>query len=76
MDITSIVGWVVAHGSDLVDVALAVCGVASMITALTPTPKDDALISKARALLDRLSVLTHKDAVGTVKLPLTKSKTA
>lgn len=32
------------------------------------------ILSKARALLDRVAILTAKDADGTVKLPLMKSK--
>lgn len=72
--VAEIVGWLVANVGTLLTIAGAVVGVASMVTALTPSPKDDLFVSKVKGYLDRLSVLTHKDAAGTVKLPLTKSK--
>ena len=42
---------------------------ASLITALTPTPKDDAFVAQ---LMAWLSFLQPKTSVGTVKAPLTK----
>ncbi len=38
-----------------VQALLALCGGAAAITALTPTPKDDAALAKVRSLLDFLA---------------------
>lgn len=61
--------------AEIVKVAGAVVGalipLATVITGLTPTPKDDAVLAK---ILPFLSVVTPKDAPGTFKLPLTPLK--
>lgn len=46
----------------------------SLITALAPVPKAAGALKLVLGLLDRLSVLTHRDAAGTVKWPLAASK--
>lgn len=74
MSVTDILSFVGLHGSTVLDILIAVCGVASMITALTPTPSDDSFVSKVRGFLSRLSVLTHRDEPGTVQLPVTRTK--
>ena len=42
---------------DLFNVATAAVTLASAITALTPTPKDDALVAKAYKLLEYLALV-------------------
>ncbi len=74
MDVTSILGWLVAHVGDLLEIAGAVVGVASLVTGLTASPKDDSIVATVRGVLDRLSILVHHDAVGTLKVPGTASK--
>lgn len=44
--------WIVTHGADLLQAALAVVGAASVVAALTPTPKDDAALAVLRRVLD------------------------
>lgn len=58
----------------LLEVVGATVALASVVTAMTKTPKDDAVVAKIRGWLDRLSVLSYKDAENTVKLIGTKSK--
>ena len=50
-------------------IVAALLPLASLITGLTKTPKDDAVLAK---ILPFLSFLQPKDAPGTLKLPLTK----
>lgn len=76
MDLSQIVGLVLEHGPKVLEIAIAVCGVASLVTGLTKTPGDDKIVGKIRGVLDRLSVLTHKNAKGTLKLPGAKSEKA
>ena len=64
-----ILNWLMDHTSDIVNILLSVLALASLVTGLTSTPKDDKLVSKIRLWVKRLSVLTHKDAPGTFKLP-------
>lgn len=45
----------------------------SLVTALTRYPKAAGALAVAQGVLDRLSVLTHHDAPGTLKLPLLRS---
>jgi hypothetical protein len=47
-----IISWAGQHWGDIVLIGLAVCGVAAHITALTPTPADDKVVAKIRAVLD------------------------
>lgn len=59
------------HWDEILEIIGAALGLASMITALTPTPKDDAVVHK---ILDFFSVLKPFTAKGTLKLPLTRTK--
>ena len=43
-----------------IEVALAVHAAASAITALTPTPKDDAIVAKAYKLIEMLAMVVGK----------------
>jgi len=45
---------------DLFNVATAAVALASAVTAITPTPKDDALVSKAYKLLEYFALVVGK----------------
>jgi len=55
-------------------VLAATLATASIITRVTPTPKDDALLATALRVLGRLSVFEHHDSEKTVKLPGKKTR--
>lgn len=57
---------------DLLAIAMALLTVASLVTALTPSPKDDAIVDKIRRVLAWLSALQPRDSAGRMKLPATK----
>lgn len=44
------------HGGALLDIAFAVISAASLIAALTPTPRDDLLFGKLYKLVDALAL--------------------
>ncbi len=50
-------------------VAGAALAAASIITRVTPTPRDDALLASLLNILGRLSLLEHSDSGRLVKLP-------
>lgn len=60
--------WLTENYQTLIAVLFGVLSVASAITKLTPSPKDDAVVAK---ILAWLSFLQPKGA-GSVKLPLTR----
>jgi hypothetical protein len=66
----AVIGWLVAHWSDLVGVVLGLLAVASVITKLTPSPADDAVVAKIIAFLSFL----RPQGVSGLKLPLTRHK--
>ena len=57
----ALIQWVLANGTDLLTILGGLVTVASIVTKLTPTPMDDALLSKLQKLLRRLSVPGFKD---------------
>jgi hypothetical protein len=57
--------WLLAHHVDLLKIASAIVGTASLVVALLP---ESAAKVRAVAILGRLSVLTHYDSPGTLKL--------
>lgn len=61
--------WLVSNWPVIAQVLGALVGFASVITALTPTPVDDTVLAWVKRILGYFSVLTHKDAPGTVSLP-------
>lgn len=63
--------WILSNWTIVVEVAGLLLTAASTITALTPTPADDAVVAK---LVSFFSFLTHKDAPGTAKLPFVAHK--
>jgi|CXWL01.1.fsa_nt_gi hypothetical protein len=62
----ALVQWVLTNGTDLLTILGGLVTVASIVTKLTPTPMDDALLSKLQKLLRRLSVPGFKDEARTV----------
>ncbi|MCP4238972.1 MAG: hypothetical protein GY772_00225 [bacterium] len=58
--------WLLENWTTVIAAALTV---ATVITRVTPTPRDDAALAKVRALLGRLSMLEHRDTGRMVKLP-------
>lgn len=63
--------WLTNHWGDLLMIAGLLLSAASMITALTPTPADDAVVRK---LLVLISFLQPADADGTLKVPMTEAR--
>ncbi len=57
------------------EVALAAAiALATAITRMTPTPKDDRALSMIRDALGRLSILEHKETGRRFKIPLARTK--
>lgn len=63
---------IVAHWPAILTVLLIV--LPSIATGLSKYPKTKGVGAAIKVLLDRLSVLSHADAAGTFKHPLTRSK--
>jgi len=62
--------WLLEHWASILELVALFMALASAITRLTPTPKDDEWLDKLRRLLGRASLLEHNDnAVQTVKPP-------
>lgn len=78
MDFASVLSWLGENWVVLVAVVYGLLNVANSVTSLTPTDKDDKVVAKIKSVVskvvDFLSVLTKKDATGTLKTPLSTSK--
>lgn len=48
--------WIVANWQGILAAVTGIIAAASAIAALTPTPKDDAILSKIRGLIDLLAL--------------------
>ena len=48
-----LINWVVANWQRLVEVILAIIGLASVIVKITPTTKDDAILQKIKDFLSK-----------------------
>jgi hypothetical protein len=55
-DLIAALGFVIAHVGDILEIALAVIGVASAICALTPTPSDDLFVGKLYRIVELLAL--------------------
>lgn len=62
----NVVAWVVAHWSQIAAAISAALVLASVITAFTPTPKDDEVVRK---IASWLSFLQPRTSAGTLKFP-------
>jgi len=58
--------WLLNNWEMVLGSALAA---ASIITRVTPTPRDDALLASLLNILGRLSLLEHSDSGRSLKLP-------
>lgn len=67
----TLIAWLVANWPVLVGIIGGLLSLASLVTSLTKSPKDDEWVKK---LIGWLSFLTHNDTVGTLKAPLTPTK--
>ena len=66
----TIVSWVAGNWGTIVQILGGLLGVGTLVTGLTPSPKDDALLGKARKFVGKVaSVTTFADAPGTFKVP-------
>lgn len=64
-----ILAFLVANKAVIVGIASGVLGLATLITGLTPSPKDDAVVAKIRDFLARFGFAQYSDAPGSLKLP-------
>ena len=54
----------------IIEIVMGLIAVATVITGMTKSSKDDAILSKIKDWVGRLfSIVTHSDAGGTFKLP-------
>lgn len=53
--------WITDHAGDVFNIVTAVIAVASLIAALTPSPKDDSVISGIRSVVN-IFALNFKNA--------------
>ena len=61
--------WIFTHWGELLAGAGAILAAASFITRLTPSPKDDAAISRLQSLLARISMLNPPHRGQSLKMP-------
>ena len=61
--------WLLTHWGELLAAAGALLAAASFVTALTPSPKDDAALAKVRQVLARLSALEPLQSQRRLKIP-------
>lgn len=52
--------WIIEHKEELVGILTGVVTLASAICALTPTPKDDAIVGKLYKLVEALALNVGK----------------
>lgn len=60
MNIQEIITWLNENSDGLFSVATAIVALASAVSAITPTPKDDKWVGKAYKVLDWLSLNVFK----------------
>ena len=58
--------WILEHWSEVLQIIGSFVAAATIITGLTPTPKDDEWLKK---IVSALSFVTSKDKEGTFKVP-------
>ncbi len=66
---TEIIAFLVEHWGTIATVVGGLLAVASVVTGLTKTTKDDAVVAWIRKAFEFFSVLAPKDAPGTLKAP-------
>ena len=60
--ITNIVGWVIAHGAEIVAAGAAIHVAALAVVNLTATPKDNAVLAKVYGVFEFCAGLISKEA--------------
>ena len=50
-----IISYITANFGTIITIALSVVGTAALIAAVTPTPKDDAIVAQLRKVVDFLA---------------------
>lgn len=48
--------FIIEHTDELLEIVAAAVALASMIAAMTPTPKDDGILAKLRKLVDVIAL--------------------
>ena len=63
------IAWVLGHWHEIGAALVALLAAASAITRLTPSPKDDAAVSRLQNLLARISMLNPPRRERRLKMP-------
>lgn len=50
------VNWIMTNGHQLLEIVTTAIALASLIAAITPSPKDDSVIAKIRSLVDVIAL--------------------
>lgn len=61
--------WIIENQAELWALAVAVWALISVVVRLTPTREDDAVLARVWSVLERISVLQHKDGRGVWSMP-------
>lgn len=61
---TGIIAYLVAHGPEILAALIAIHAAAVAVVNLTPTPKDDALVSKLYRVIEILAGIVTKLSKG------------
>ena len=71
---TDMMTWITTHYAQIAEGLAALYVLASIYVSLTPGKADDEALSRARAVIERLSFLQPKDAPGLLSAPGRKAK--
>jgi len=55
-----VIVWIKENGMTVVNIATAVVALASAISAVTPTTKDDSIVNKIKSIVDKLALNVGK----------------
>lgn len=76
--VSDVLGFVTSNWELIITAVYGLLSVANAVTSMTPSTDDDSVVAKVKSVVDKvvdfLSFLSKKDAVGTMKMPLTMSK--
>ena len=71
---TDMMTWITTHYAQIAEGLAALYVLASIYVSLTPGKADDEALTRARAVIERLSFLQPRDGVGVFSLPTQKAK--
>lgn len=71
---TDMMTWITTHYAQIAEGLAALYVLASIYVSLTPGNADDEALTRARAVIERLSFLQPKDAPGLLSAPGRKAK--